>query len=268
VVKDRLGRGGPGYQYRLKINNKKPSFQLVTTPENFTVARGGSAEIKVYLIREAGFDGEVAVWFDGMPPGVTASRGKFRTDQRFEPNADGADMIIPDIVFRVQAPQSLQLGTYPMRVQGVPAEEETSLERRLVQAQTTLILGPILDAWNFIRRPLPAILMTVVEPFEVRLSTETPELDLRRGAATSLELKAENVPKDSGVQLMNLPAGVAYRLAGRESDHITLSLEAAPDATLGVADISAEVKIGNRWAPTRPIKLTVSPDEPGQTRGQ
>ena len=264
VVRDRLGRGGPGYQYRLKIRSEKPSFQLVTTPENFTVPRGGSGEIKVYLIREAGFDGEVAVRFDGLPAGITAPPGKFRSDQRFEPNADGADMIIPDIPFRVQVPQSLEAGTYAIRVYGVPAEQAGSSDERLVQAHTTLILGPILDAWNFIRRPLPAILLTVVEPFDVRLSGEPPELDLRRGTTSMLTLKAENVPKDAGVQLMNLPAGVTCRLASRENDQISFNLEAASNASTGISDISAEVKVGNRWASTRPIKLTVLPAEPGR----
>jgi len=267
LVKDRVGRGGPGYQYRLKIKSEKPSFQLVTTPENFTVPGGGSAEIKVHLIRETGFDGEVSVWFEGMPSGVVVPRGKFRADQRFEPNADGADMIIPELTFSIQAPASLQPGVYPVRVMGVSAAEEKRPEQQLVQAQTTLILGPILDLWNFIRRPLPYISMTVVEPFEVRLSTEAQSIDLRRGTTATLELKAENLPKDSDVQVMNLPSGVSYRLLGWQKNQITLSLEATLDASLGLFDISAEAKVGNRWAPTGPIALTVSaPPESGHRR--
>ncbi|PYV93753.1 MAG: hypothetical protein DMG05_00380 [Acidobacteria bacterium] len=258
LVKDRVGRGGPGYQYRLKLKSEKPGFQLVTTPENFTVPKGGSAEIKVHLVREAGFEGEVSVWFEGMPPGVAAPRGKFRADQRFEPNADGADMIIPEIAFRIQLPESLQPGVYPVHVQGVSAAEEAGPER-LVQAQSTLMIGPILDLWNFIRRPLPYISMTVIEPFEVRLSAEVPSVDLQRGTTVTLDLKAENLPKDSNVQVVNLPSGVTYRLIRWQNDQITLSLEAAPDASLGLFDISAEAQIGNRWAPTRPIPLTVSP---------
>lgn len=258
-IKDRLRRGGPGYVYRLKIASEKPSFQLVTTPENFTVSRGGSAEIKVHLIREAGFDDEVSVWFDGMPAGVATPRDKFRADQRFEPNADGADMIIPEIAFRIVVPESLQTGTYPLHIQGSPDGAEASSGYQFVQAQTTMILGPILDAWNFIRRPLPGISMTVTEPFDARISADQGEMDLRQGSAATLDLKTENILQDSRVQVTNLPAGVSYRLTSHETDRVTLSLEAAPDATLGVSDISAEVNIRNRWASTRPIKLTVSP---------
>ena len=176
-------------------------------------------------------------------------------------------MIIPELTFSIQAPASLQPGVYPVRVVGVSAAEEKRPEQQLVQAQTTLILGPILDLWNFIRRPLPYISMTVVEPFEVRLSTEAQSMDLRRGTAATLELKAENLPKDSDVQVMNLPSGVSYRLLGWQKNKITLSLEATLDASLGLFDISAEAKVGNRWAPTGPIALTVSaPPESGHRR--
>jgi hypothetical protein len=267
VVKDRVGRGGPSYQYRLKIKSERPSFQLMTTPENLIVARGGSTDVKVHLIREAAFEGEVSVWFEGMPPGVTAPQGTFRADQRFEPNADGADMIIPEITFPIQVPESLQPGAYPIRVLGLSSAERDLPERRVVQAQTTLILGPLLDLWNFIRRPLPWISLTVVEPFEARLSAQAQSLDLAKGASVTLELKTENVPENATFEVMNLPAGVNYRLVGRQDDQVTLSLEASPDAPLGVSDISAETKVGSHWVATRPIPLTITPAQKSISQG-
>ena len=124
TVSDRVRRGGPDMQYRLKVASERPSFQLFTTPENFTVPQGGSADIKVHLVRESGFDGPVTVWLDGMPPGVDAPRAQFRADQLFEPNADGADMIIPEIAFAVHVPASLPPGSYPIRLLGVADAKE------------------------------------------------------------------------------------------------------------------------------------------------
>jgi hypothetical protein len=163
-VRDRTGRGGTGYEYCLKSDFARPGFQLFTTPENFTVARGGSGEIKVHLVREAGFEGEVDVWVEGLPEGARASRGRFRADQLFEPNADGADMIIPEIGLQIETPDSVLSGTYPIRIVGSPTSEAGAAEKRLVEAHSVLMLGPLLDAWNFIRRPLPAVTMTVVQP--------------------------------------------------------------------------------------------------------
>lgn len=258
-ITDRVRRGGPSYHYRLKVSSDRPGFQLFTTPENFAVQRGGTGEIKVHLIREAGFEGEVSVWFEGMPPGVEAPRGKFRADQLFEPNADGADMIIPELTFQIQAPESLQPGTYPIRVFGAAAVEESSSKHSVVQAQTVMMLGPLLDLWNFVRRPMPYIAMTVCEPFEANLSTQARTINLQRGKSATLELKLEHIPENTSFQLMNLPPGVTYGMIGRQAGQVTLMLEASPETPLGSYDISAEVQVGNRRAPSPLIALSIEP---------
>ena len=258
-VKDRLVRGGPSYPYRLKVRSERPGFQTFTTPQNFTVSRGGWAEIKVHMAREEGFDGAVSVWFEDLPPGVEPPRGAFRSDQRFEPGADGAAMIIPEIAFRIQAPASLPAGTYPIRVLSVPTAELSSSTRRLVEAHTTITMGPLLDLWNFVRRPLPQITMTVVEPFEARLSAETQTLSLSRGGSATLALTAENCPQSANIVAKGLPSGVAFKLAGREGDESKIQLDADEDAPLGSYEFSVEAQVGNRWAPTQPIILTVEP---------
>ncbi|MBI3665566.1 MAG: PPC domain-containing protein [Acidobacteria bacterium] len=258
-VKDRLRRGGPSYQYRLKIKSEASSFQLFTTPENFVVPREGSGEIKVHLIREAGFAGEVSVWFEGMPPGVEAPRGKFRADQLFEPNADGADMIIPAITFQIRAPASLPPGNYPIRISGVATAEEGNPNRRVVEAGTTLIMGPLLDLWTVIRRPLPQITMTVCEPPPARLSSQVRSLTLPRTETATLELKAEGVPERAPFRVLELPPGVTYRRTGRQGDQITLTLEASAEAPLGSRDISAETEVRCRRISTLPIAVSITP---------
>jgi hypothetical protein len=149
-VRDRLNRGGTAYPYRLKVDHARPSFQLFTTPENPVARLGAAAELKVHLVREAGFEGEVEVWVEGGP------RAKFRTDQRFEPNADGADMLIPEITLRIPAPAAA--GTHPLRIFGKAGDGAA------VEAHTATMIGPIYQGdWNFYRRPVPAITLTVIE---------------------------------------------------------------------------------------------------------
>ncbi len=258
-VKDRLVRGGPSYQYRLKVRSERPGFQTFTTPQNFTVARGSSAEIKVHMAREEGFDDEVSVWFEDLPPGVEPPRGKFRSDQRFEPGADGAAMIIPEIAFRIQVPGSVPAGTYPIRVLSVPTAERSSPTRRLVEAHTTITMGPLLDLWNFVRRPLPEITMTVVEPFEARLSVEPPTLSLQQGGSATLEITSKNCPEGTNIVAKALPPGVAFKVSGHEGDEVRVQLYANEDALVGSYEFSVEAQVGNRWAPTQPIELTVEP---------
>ncbi len=268
AVADRLKRGGVGFQYRLKVASDRPGFQLFTTPENFAVERGGSAQIKVHLVREAGFAGEVSVWFEGMPPGVEAPRGKFRADQLFEPNADGADMIIPEIAFRINMPATLAAGTYPIRVRGVATAEESSPDKRIVEAHTAMIMGPLLDLWNFVRRPLPNIAVTVCEPFAARLVSHTKALSLEPGKNATLEFGAEELPESTPLEMRDLPAGVGWRLLGRNKNQITVMLEARPDAATGSFDVSAQARVGDRWAASEPIALSIQQNRRAVNRRQ
>ncbi|MDQ6708476.1 MAG: hypothetical protein M3Z85_21160, partial [Acidobacteriota bacterium] len=265
TVFDRVHRGGPDYVYRLKVRSEGPGFQIFTTPENFAIRRGGEGGIQVHMVRENGFTGEVLVWFEGMPPGVEAPRGKFRADQLFEPNADGADMIIPEITFHIKAPESLASGTYPIRVMGVAAAQEKSPDRQVIEAQTTMIMGPLLDLWNFVRRPLPNIAMTVCDPFEPSLSAHAKTISLESGKTSTLELTAEHIPQKAEIELKELPAGIQWHVLGRQGDQITLMIQASAQVPAGTYDISAQAKVDGKWASSEVIALSVLPPAPTWT---
>lgn len=260
TVNDRTWRGGPSYQYRLKIRSERPGFQLFTTPENFTVPRGSEAEIKVHLVREEGFEGEVLVWFDGMPQPLEAPRGKFRADQLFVPNADGADMIIPEIPFRIAVPDAMPLGTYPIRVLGMPAAAGSNAGVTPVEAGSTLIMGPLLDLWNFVRRPLPSVAITVVEPIEARLSTVETSLRLVRGGSASLRFTAVGLPSSAFIAVKGLPRGVEFT-SSRHGDQVAVTVMASNEAPEGTFEISAEANANGRWIAGGSIALTVEPTE-------
>jgi hypothetical protein len=228
---------------------------LFTTPENFTVGRGQTAELKVHLVREAGFTGEVDVWAEGLPAGVTGTRGRFRSDQLFEPNADGADMVIPELTLTVTAAAGTQTGPYVIRVFGSPVAD--TLPKRVVEACSTLMLGPLLDAWNFVRRPRPAIHLTVVVPSAAQISSTTRNVQVEPGGSAIVELNATGLPIDTRIQLFDLPAGVTYKVAGREETKVKLLLEASPEAVPGTYEVSAEADVGDRRLPSGPVSLTV-----------
>lgn len=84
----RVAKGNARFVYRLSIRPPEPDFRLVAVPRpptnqpfeasfqgtNWsTVVRQGGAElIDVYAYRRDGFDGEIVVTADNLPPGVTA----------------------------------------------------------------------------------------------------------------------------------------------------------------------------------------------------
>jgi hypothetical protein len=247
-VSDRLRRGGPGYVYRLKVNRERPGFQLFTTPENPAVTRGGTGEIKVHLVREAGFEGEVAVWFEGLPAGMAAPEGKFRADQLFEPNADGADMIIPEITFKLEAPAGLKAGRYPIRVSGCAAEDRAKADRSVVEAHPAVMIGPLLDLWNYDRRPRAEITVTVVEPFDASVTPAARVVNLERGQAASLEVKLEKAPETVEVAVADLPAGVRYQVTERQPERAVIRFEAAEGAAAGAYEASVDAVVNGRRA--------------------
>ncbi len=261
TIEDRTQRGGLSYQYRLKVQEERPSFQLFTTPENFSVPRGGEAVIKVHLVRERGFEGRVAIWFEGMPPGVEAPMAEFREDQLFEPNADGADMIIPEIAFPVAVPESLQPGVYPIRVFGAPAGASPGPLDSSVQAGSTMTMGPLLDLWNFVRRPLPRIEMTVFDPPAARLWTDQRTLTLSRGGTATVSLKTAGLIGEIDLRVPGLPQGVEFESTAYP-ESLTVTLRASESADIGSFDISVEARTGRRWAATDLIGLTVRPSTP------
>jgi hypothetical protein len=157
IVRDRIGRGGPTYGYRLHVKSEHAGFQLLTSPENFTIRRGTEEKLTVFLIREPGFEGEVQVWFEGLPPGITAGKGSFRADQAFGPSADGDNMIIPESMLPVRAAADAAPGEYELRLMG-----RGGPDGRVVLAHTSLWIGPPRNR-NDNRRPRPAVTVSVTE---------------------------------------------------------------------------------------------------------
>ena len=257
TVRDRSARGGPSYCYRLKVDNRRPAFQLFTTPENFAVERGGEGSIKVLMPREGGFNGEVMVWFENLPEGIPAPRGTFRRDQTFEPNADGAEMIIPEIVFTIQVPKRVLAGTYPLRLLGAKSSEPNESGQTIIQGNTCAQMGPILDLWNWVRRPLPEITLTVVDPVNASLSALTPVLTVKPGASASLDLKASNLPRDAEIQLKDVPPGISWKVSGRHDDQIAIQIQAAAEARPGQYKVSAESQLAGRWVTSDVISLAI-----------
>ena len=156
TVRDRTGRSGTDFAYRLHLTSEQPGFRLLTEPEEFRAVSGETAELSVLLIPDPGFHEVVDTWVEGLPNGVQSTRGQFRADQHFGPSGDGDNVNIPETVLKIQVPRELAAGEYPIRVFGRRASGGPQVE-----AFTTLWIGAPRKR-NDIRRPLPAVTMTVI----------------------------------------------------------------------------------------------------------
>ena len=261
VVRDRIGRGGPTYAYRLKIDNQKAGFRLLVDPDNINAARGEKAKWTVLMIRDPGFDGAVDVEVVGLPDGIEAPTGKFRADQFFGPSGDGDNVIVPELVLETHIPANLPLGDHPLRVVGRAADGGESAS--VVEAFGTLWIGAPRKR-NDIRRPVSRSAITVVEPFAPRLRADPAlfsrlgGLRLHRGGSVLLELEADALPADAEIRLTGAPPGLTFEVVERSDDSLKLELRASEESAPIEGRVSIETEAGGRRAMTAPIRVTVS----------
>jgi hypothetical protein len=79
LVADRSAdsHAGPRHTYRVRITRDQPSFHLVAmasdtnTPASATVFQGGNQALTVFAWRHDGFNGDITLSVEGLPPGVT-----------------------------------------------------------------------------------------------------------------------------------------------------------------------------------------------------
>ncbi|MBL8799110.1 MAG: hypothetical protein JNM56_34815, partial [Planctomycetia bacterium] len=73
-VSDARGQGGPQHGYRVTVRPPRPGFNLRFNPTAPSVWRGGAAPVTVTADRIDGFDGEIAIRPENLPPGFSAPK--------------------------------------------------------------------------------------------------------------------------------------------------------------------------------------------------
>ncbi len=275
-VSDRVGRGGPGYDYRLHVKSEEPGFLLLVSPQfglqsislsNFTVEQGGESNMVVGMIRMppkihsddpapaalapppgAVMEGEVRVWVEGLPPGVTAEEHRFRADEVVEPGGDGATFMVPERLLTIRAGDAVPPGTYPFRVLGeVVGNEGVTAVGRAMDS-----MGGITELYNFPGRPVAETALTVIEPGAV-----TVELDAKEGKVvvmqgeTSLVGIKNRLPVGAGdkpsVWLTNAPEGVSAHLDSDPEGNLLVGFRAAGETGIESAEnVYVEFDVGRR----------------------
>ncbi len=75
VVRDLQERGGPGYGYRLCIEQAVPGFNLQLGEAELSIPRGGDVQLPVAIERVQGFNGPVKLALAEVPTGVKVRGG-------------------------------------------------------------------------------------------------------------------------------------------------------------------------------------------------
>ena len=74
-IRDVHEQGGEEYAYRLKIAPARPDYVLRINTDSARLVQGDSAVLAVSVLRKDGFDGEIRLAVQDLPPGLLGQRG-------------------------------------------------------------------------------------------------------------------------------------------------------------------------------------------------
>jgi hypothetical protein len=236
-VRDAHQRGGPAFVYFLKVTRAEPFFTLELDTDKTLLAPGTAAVIFARVTRKNGFEGDVQLAVEGLPPGVTATCGRVL--------AAGKDGCI-----HLKAAPDAKIAAADIRVTGTslkPPGDAPFTPLRVVARPLQEIYMPGGGRYHY---PVETHTVSVGDPLDLRsVKLSTTDITLKPGESKRIDVTIERaadfkqaVSVDVAYQHLggifgdSLPPGVTVDekasltlLSGDVSKgHITL--KAAPDA--------------------------------------
>lgn len=236
-IKDAHSRGGSAFVYLLQVTRSEPSFILEIDTDKTLLAPGTASVIFVRVTRQHGFDGEVQLFAEGLPPGVTAQCGRILAGR-----SDGS--------IHVKAAPDAKMGAANITVGGtatLTAKDKPPVKLSAIARPLQEIYMPGGGRFHY---PVETHALSVGSPLDL-LSVKLSEtkIVLKPGESKKIEVTIQrspgfkqNVSLDVVYQHLgsifgdSLPAGITLDdknsltlLTGEQTvGHITL--KAAPDA--------------------------------------
>jgi len=239
-------RGSADHTYRLTVRPRQPAFVVSLNSDRVVTARGGEGRLGVSVLRQEGFEGEIRIEVEGLPPGVTV-----------KPLTVPKDKDSGSLVF--QAASGVQAPLTGIEVFGCASIADKELKQRAWLPEPRFQgSGPGFSDYS----PGKALLSVADAP-EFSLESAASTVYLVRGGKAEFGVKITRRPEFTSpleVTTENLPAGVSVAQVdfideGRMA-RITLSaVESAPQAR--VSDLVIIGKSGQRKESAPRISLQV-----------
>jgi hypothetical protein len=217
LVSDRLADAvaGPRHLYRLRITPDLPDFRLVVMPIDFhrpdacCVRQNGCEAFTVFAWRQDGFNGEVRLSAEGLPPGVTCppqtlAAGQRQTSLVLTATADAAPW------------------TGPITIKGTAVIKGQPVVR---EARPATIVWPVQPQVNIptITRLDHSLVLAVRDKAPFRLTATLDKTDLLQGDKATLTLKLERLWPDFKTPLQVLLMEPVPNLVVNNNQPITMA---------------------------------------------
>jgi hypothetical protein len=200
------------------VTDESP-FSVEVTPPSIPLVRGGELAIPVRIVRRPGFTEPVSIKADFAPNGVAL------------PPAETVPGDVSEIVFKVSAAGSANLGSGPLSIVGMTLRE------------TNAYLGT-----GEIRVAAPVVQLNVAEPY---VNLRSDPASVRRGGSSEYRWMVSGGSPFQGealVNLLGLPKGVWVRQplprVSAGTTEVVFQIQASDEALLGpVSGLECEVTL-------------------------
>jgi hypothetical protein len=259
-IRDLSGGSGEAFGYRLHLAPATPNFSLAFSPDCLAVAPGDRVPFTVTATRQNGFDGDIALAFDGLPPGVrllgTPIIAREQNTVTLLATADTS-----------AAPSAAA----PLRVTGTATIAEKPVVRRAESRERRYVKNN--DKIEETTRPVPLPLVAVTGPPDLTVTIGVEHLTLTVGKTAELKV---SVQRKAGFTakipliIQGLPAGVSAAGTAEipeNKSEATLTLKAEANAGPGEASLTLlarsvvdELQFSDHAA--LPVTLTIAKEDP------
>jgi hypothetical protein len=182
-IRDLHLRGGPEYVYFLHLTPALPYFELYLDTDKTQLTPGTSAAIFCRVVRKNGFQGEVQLAIDGLPPGVTASCGRVLAGK----GQDG-------VIILTAAPDAPQ-GASNIRVTGTATHKEGEAEPLVLSAAAQPLQEIYLPGGGRGHWQVDMHTVAVAAPSDIRkVKLSTYEVSLKPGQSQKIDIEIERAP--------------------------------------------------------------------------
>ncbi len=255
---DHLGKGGPGYFYRIEVEPITRDLQLTINEfqqfieSRVVIPQGGAAGFLVNAARKD-FGGALEFIAENLPPGVALEAVPMAGDQ-------GTTQLL------LTAAADAPLGASFAQIYGKLADPNQPAVQGRVRQDAVMVRGQ--NNIPFWTEPLPSLMVAVSQAAPFTISLVEPKVPLVRGGSMQLKVvatRAEGFTAPIRVELFLNPNGVnssrSVAIAEGQTEAI-IDMNAAGNAALGtfriVARAEATVGNGNVVSASRFINLTVA----------
>jgi hypothetical protein len=172
---------GPRENYRVRITPERPDFRLVvlpastTYPDALTLRRGGEIEASVFVWRQDGFNDEITLTADDLPPGVSCP-----------PQVLGTDQLHGSLIFSASADANPTVAA--IRVKGTAKIGGQNVIR---EARFATITWPVPPQQNIpaISRLIRSLVLAVRDQAPFRVAPELSTISVVHGEKATIPLK-------------------------------------------------------------------------------